>query len=194
MKESAPLANFGARKVPPELQRIVSKALAKNPNERYQTAKDMLIDLRNLKKRLELDLEIERSASPDSGALPATTGKNVIPRTDSTEAGRSETEPGEGERRSRRKLVPWIAVMSVLVVGLIIAASWSRLRRSTLVGPAPASSTASERKPSYWITVQKYRNGRPFEDPFRLASEINFEKDYKVRLNVAVRSPGIYTF
>lgn len=40
------------------------------------------------------------------------------------------------------------------------------------------------------MTVQKYRNGRPFENPFRLAGEINFEKDYRVRLNVSSPQPG----
>jgi serine/threonine protein kinase len=188
-KEPAPLANFGAHKVPPELQRIVSKALAKNPDERYQTAKDMLIDLRNLRRRLELDVEIERSASPDPIALPKTTGENVIPGTDSIEVGRSQAEPTESERRRSRILVPGIALMLVLVVGLIIAANWLRFRRSNVVGPAPTVA-ASERKLSYWMTVQKYRNGRPFEDPFRLAGEINFEKDYRVRLNVSSPQPG----
>jgi serine/threonine protein kinase len=186
-KEPAPLANLSARKVPPELQRIVSKALAKNPDERYQTAKDMLIDLRNLKKRMELDVEIERSAAPDSAALPPATDNGAIPATDTRE-GRSKTEPSE--RRRRRKLVPVIAVSVVLVLGLIIAANWSRFRRSTIAGPAPASVPVSERKLSYWMTVQKYRNGRPFEDPFRLAGEINFEKDYRVRLSVTSPQPG----
>ena len=40
------------------------------------------------------------------------------------------------------------------------------------------------------MTVQKYRNGRPFENPFRLAGEINFEKDYRVKLNVSSPQPG----
>jgi serine/threonine protein kinase len=189
-KEPAPLGTFGARQVPAELQRIVSKALAKNPDERYQTAKDMLIDLRNLKKRLELDAEIERSAAPDSRGLAATTDKNVIPATDFIEVRQSKDEQKESERPRRTKLVPAIAMILVLVVGLIIAASWSRFRRSTVAGPSPASITASERKLSYWMTVQKYRNGRPFEDPFRLAGEINFEKDYKVRLNISSAQPG----
>jgi serine/threonine protein kinase len=39
--------------LPGELDRIVSKALAKNRDERYQTIKDLLIDLRNLKQELE---------------------------------------------------------------------------------------------------------------------------------------------
>lgn len=187
-KEPALLAKAGARSVPPELQRIVSKALAKNPDERYQTAKDMLIDLRNLRKRLELDAEIERSVSTDSGALADTTRENVIPGTESIEAGRSEAELSESGRRGR-KLFAGIAVTFVLVIALIIAASWSRFRRATVVGPSP-SIVASERKLSYWMMVQKYRNGRPFENPFRLAGEINFEKDYKVRLNVSSPQPG----
>ncbi len=189
-KEPAPLANLGAGKVPPELQRIVSKALAKNPGERYQTAKDMLIDLRNLKKRLELDVEIERSVSPESSALPATTSKRAIPGTDSIEAEQSTSQPREGEQSRRRKMSAVIAVTLLLALGLIIAANWSRFRRATVVGPAPASMAPSERKLSYWMTVQKYRNGRPFEDPFRLAGEINFEKDYRVRLNVSSPQSG----
>jgi hypothetical protein len=176
------------RKVPPELQRIVSKALAKNADERYQTAKDMLIDLRNLKKRLELDVEIERSPSPDSIAMTA--GKNVSGGADSIEAQSSTAESSESRPRRRTKLVTAIAVMLVLVVGLVIAANWSRFRLATVAPPATVPVAASERKLSYWMTVQKFRNGRPFEDPFRLAGEINFEKDYRVRLNVSSPQSG----
>ncbi|MDX6574418.1 MAG: eukaryotic-like serine/threonine-protein kinase, partial [Blastocatellia bacterium] len=187
-KEPAPLGSVGVRKVPPELQRIVSKALAKNADERYQTAKDMLIDLRNLKKRLELDVEIERSVSPDSIAMTA--GKNARGGADSIEARRSTAEPSESGSRRRTKLVPAIAVMLVLVVGLVIAANWSRFRRATVVAPATMPVPVSERKLSYWMTVQKYRDGRPFENSFRLAGEINFEQDYRVRLNVSSPQSG----
>lgn len=42
-----------AREAPGELQRIVFKALAKRPDERYQSAKDLSADLRTLRRRLE---------------------------------------------------------------------------------------------------------------------------------------------
>jgi len=48
--------------VPVELDRIVSKALAKDCEERYQTAKDLLIDLKRVKHHLEIDREVKRSA------------------------------------------------------------------------------------------------------------------------------------
>lgn len=44
------------------LEEIISKCLEKNPEERYQTAKDLLNDIRRLKKRLEFESESERSA------------------------------------------------------------------------------------------------------------------------------------
>jgi serine/threonine protein kinase len=59
-----PLTRF-TQDVPPELERIVTKALAKDKEERYQTVKDMLIDLKRLKRGQEVDAEIERSISPD---------------------------------------------------------------------------------------------------------------------------------
>jgi serine/threonine protein kinase/Tfp pilus assembly protein PilF len=64
-KEPAPLARY-ASDVPAELERIVRKALTKDREERYQTAKDILIDLRNLKRQREVEAEIERTVSPEA--------------------------------------------------------------------------------------------------------------------------------
>src|SRR5256714_11718504 len=49
-REPTPLARF-APDVPAELERIVTKALAKDREARYQTMKDLAIDLRALKQR-----------------------------------------------------------------------------------------------------------------------------------------------
>src|SRR6266513_3116687 len=64
-KEPPPLA-YSWPEVPAELERIVRKALRKDREDRYQTIKDLLIDLRNLRKELELSAEMERSAPPVS--------------------------------------------------------------------------------------------------------------------------------
>ena len=68
-KEPAPLARY-APEAPPELERIVAKALAKEREERYQSAKDLLIDLRQLKKRLEMDVELARTTPPEGSGVP----------------------------------------------------------------------------------------------------------------------------
>jgi eukaryotic-like serine/threonine-protein kinase len=53
---------------PGELQRIVNRALSKDREKRYQSVKDLAMDLENLKWELEFNLERERSASSSTGA------------------------------------------------------------------------------------------------------------------------------
>lgn len=54
--------------VPIELERIVSKALRKNREARYQTMRDMQIDLKYLKDELDFERKRERSAPAKSKA------------------------------------------------------------------------------------------------------------------------------
>ncbi len=68
-----------AASLPIEIERIVSKALRKNKNERYQTINDLLADLKALQKRLDFEFELERSASPDKP--PAATDDSTIKMT-----------------------------------------------------------------------------------------------------------------
>src|SRR5688572_11078252 len=63
-KDPPPLARF-APNAPAELDWIVNKALRKDRDERYQTVKELLTDLRRVKQRLEFELELERSSTPD---------------------------------------------------------------------------------------------------------------------------------
>src|SRR5256884_2152408 len=62
-EQPAPLARF-AHNVPDRLEEVVTKALAKDREERYQSVKDLLIDLKRLRQKLEVDAEIERSVTP----------------------------------------------------------------------------------------------------------------------------------
>ena len=64
-KEPPPLARF-APNVPAELDWIVMKALRKDRDERYQTVKELITDLRKVKQRLEFEFELERSGAPVS--------------------------------------------------------------------------------------------------------------------------------
>ncbi len=53
-KEPQPLARY-SRETPAELERIVSKALRKEREQRYQTTKDLLLDLQSLKQQLDFE-------------------------------------------------------------------------------------------------------------------------------------------
>ncbi|HJZ81265.1 MAG TPA: protein kinase [Pyrinomonadaceae bacterium] len=62
-KRQPPLARY-VNEVSPELERIVAKALNKKKDDRYQTLKDMLIDLRTVKRQMELSEELDLSEPP----------------------------------------------------------------------------------------------------------------------------------
>ncbi len=67
--EPPPLARY-SREAPEALERIVTKALRKSREERYQTGKELVSDLRSLKQRLESQVEPERSIPPGSSNEP----------------------------------------------------------------------------------------------------------------------------
>jgi len=68
--EPLPLGSFRSE-VPLDLQSIVSKALAKNRDERYTTVEQMLLELRNLRTRLATACETPSSAPISPPAVQA---------------------------------------------------------------------------------------------------------------------------
>ncbi|HTL54781.1 MAG TPA: protein kinase, partial [Candidatus Limnocylindrales bacterium] len=75
-KEPPPLVHSWPE-VPVELEQIVRKALRKDKEERYQTVKDLLIDLRSLTKQLELKAEMATLNSGQSNAAIATSASSA---------------------------------------------------------------------------------------------------------------------
>ncbi len=109
--EPQPLSRFAA-KTPDELQRIVSKMLRKNRDERYQTMKGLLSDLKELKENLSFEEKLERSASPNdenaTAVLQATTAD-------------LKKQPAETKNSFSQK-IKQKPVAAFLVFGLLMAA------------------------------------------------------------------------
>ena len=67
---------------PSEITKIISKCLRKDRDERYQTIKDVLIDLKDVKQDLEFQNKLEKTISsekeePKTQILPATTADEI---------------------------------------------------------------------------------------------------------------------
>ncbi|HSB08633.1 MAG TPA: protein kinase [Blastocatellia bacterium] len=75
-REPPPLARY-SENTPPEVQRIVSKMLCKDAEERYQTASDLRVDLKNLMAELAFEEKLERSYSGDPSAATAVLRRGV---------------------------------------------------------------------------------------------------------------------
>lgn len=139
---------------PAELQRIVRKAMAKNPDERYQSAKDMAVDL---KKVLATD----------------------------------DTDHTDHAKEKKRVVLVALVAMAVATAAIFAVSIWRASREPPSVAvPAPTPVVVGpERTLTYWITVQKFREGK-LKDPFNVAGEINFEAGDKIRVNVRTPEAG----
>lgn len=61
--EPAPLIKDFCPEAPPDLQRIIRRCLAKDPDQRYQSIKEVAIELSELRRELEINSDPERSVS-----------------------------------------------------------------------------------------------------------------------------------
>ncbi|HEY5883436.1 MAG TPA: DPP IV N-terminal domain-containing protein, partial [Pyrinomonadaceae bacterium] len=143
-KEQPPLARY-LTDVPEALEWIITKALTKDRDDRYQTAREMLTDLRRLKQRLDVGAEIERSIAPDATNPHITAGGM---RGNSTQTGfplnqRTIGMPPAPTTSSaeyivqgigRHKIAAGIVLVILIGAGVAAAALWSKLG-----GTAPAT-------------------------------------------------------
>jgi len=114
--------------LPAELERIVEKALAKEREERYQTAKDLSVDLKRLKQRLEVDAELERSITPGeearrTGAAPAAAVSAMNSKAIATKeaAVASDISSAEYVAEIKRHKGAGILVLAALVLAIVAA-------------------------------------------------------------------------
>jgi len=123
--------------VPAELERIVGKTLRKTPDERYQTIKDLLVDLRSLKDELDFQHRLERSSTsksvelrststsdPDHAGLVAT-AKRTVPTVDPLDA-----------RTTGDKIVSagfrWTWLIGMVLMAVLGIAGWLLWRNANI--------------------------------------------------------------
>ena len=105
---------------PAELQRIIKRALAKDREKRYQSVKDLAVDIENLRLELEVNRELERVSASSSGArlLRQTTGE-VSTRSTSEIAG--TTLPSEQLSSAGHLAAGLKKINRGLLAGLLLA-------------------------------------------------------------------------
>ncbi|MDQ3253524.1 MAG: serine/threonine-protein kinase, partial [Acidobacteriota bacterium] len=138
-KQPPPLADY-LPEVLPRLQQIVERALRKDRGERYQTAKELLTDLRRLKQQLEFEAEMEPSSPPEmsSGKATIESGKESATITGVVGVARSTSsvEYIVGEIRSHKRGAI-LALMFLVIVTAGIA--FGIYKFAGQIKPAPAA-------------------------------------------------------
>lgn len=122
-REPPPLAER-APDAPAEFQRILSKALAKEREDRYQTANEMLAELKALKQELELSVKLRRPGSSRSKGASKDASKSAArtaTRDRQRPARRAVSERGKitSRKRGRAATIATLLIIVIIVVGLI---------------------------------------------------------------------------
>ena len=142
----------------------------------------MWIDLKNLRDELAFEAKRERPGSQElNSAEDVVTSVQQSVVTDSTQAIPTTS------LRKPRFVRAVIGALIVLVIGIVGVKMWLSSAPTPSNLPPPA---AIERALNYWVSVQKYRDGKPYRQPFKLPGAILFEKDDQVRLHVSSTQDG----
>jgi zinc protease len=131
-KEPPPLARY-SREAPEELEWIVAKALRKDKEERYQTAKELLGDLKNLQRKLELEVERRRTSAPEE--IPEGRVRTAVTTDEEVVAPSSETAPARATlpvttARSAPLTFKGIAALALVAVAIVGAIMVFRMLKS----------------------------------------------------------------
>lgn len=149
-REPSPLPRY-APGVPAELERIVNKALRKNREERYQTVKDLLIDLKSLRQELEFSARLQRSldVASDSGETRPSAETVRLPST-ATEIVSRPRSTSSAEylltefKRHKKGTAAVLASVALVVVGMIYFGKGAPSIGSLAVMPFVSQSTGPD--------------------------------------------------
>jgi eukaryotic-like serine/threonine-protein kinase len=123
-KQTAPPLARYVPSVPERLGEIVEKALAKNRDERYQTSKDLLIDLKRLQQTLQLKAASERSTSPDRIVSATADGQANVARSETTPAITQSTSSAEyivnQVKKHNRVVLTGLTLLLLIAAGVFI--------------------------------------------------------------------------
>jgi eukaryotic-like serine/threonine-protein kinase len=154
-REQLPLSH-SVPTVPVELQRIVSKALRKDREERYQTVKDLLLDLKSLRRELEISSTSNYSVSSGAGSDVKAAGFETQPLQQTAPIDIPSTDPqvvhttSSAEyivtqiKRHKRGILLTLAAMAVIIAAVLAFTNRNHTIDSIAVLPLDSQSNGDD--------------------------------------------------
>lgn len=172
--------------LPTAAEAALLKALSFNAEDRYQTVQDFAEDL-----AAALTGESRYQIANVDPMATTLRHDNVTALAEARETTLDQTEIRTGGKPAASPM-KWIAatVVAIAIVGwLVVDRFWTT---GISLDDLNKKIETREQFPAfnYWVMVQKYRAGKPYQSPFRLAGELIFENDYHVQLNVGTARSG----
>ena len=133
-KEPVPLRQI-IPDVPSEIERIINKLLRKDSDERYQTIKDVLIDLRDIRKELEFQDKLK-------GTVPSGQEKVNTPASPTSETGARINSSAEYLVGEVKKHKLGVVTLAGLLVAAAVVLYFAVYRSSSSTDNSPITSVA----------------------------------------------------
>ena len=98
--------------------------------------------------------------------------------------------PAKAPIRKSKRASKWSLVTAALLLFVLTLATLAGFYILLPYKQGPEQVSKSVRSFSYWLTVQKVRDGRNYQEPFQSSGEEVFENGYKFRINVSSTETG----
>jgi serine/threonine protein kinase len=185
--------------LPLEAQTAILRALSFDPKDRHSSAREFGD---NLAQALTLSEDTSASAPaatvvvtemttmPDPSAdkrNPNPTIAATIPIIQPTD--RLVDGPQTKGNRLSMRLIVVVGLLGLLGVGGTFGA-WHLYQKSLINSRNEGPPIGTERHLNFWLTVQKMRDGKPYQDPFDSSGQEIFEDGWKFRMNLSSPESG----
>ncbi|MEO8650350.1 MAG: protein kinase, partial [Acidobacteriota bacterium] len=190
LNENVPMIKIYVDDSLDELGRIIDKTLAKEADERYQSAEELTADLKRFRHRLEFEAEMNR---PDTSGSEVT---QMLPAISTAEATSPALTEGLGSTSRKAMLNATIGLLALVSIVAVIFWRSNIFEFSPAQPAAPVPPSASDAGPvtplrflTYSLTVQSFTDGR-YKNPFPLSGEMLFRNKDRIRLNIKAEQTG----
>jgi eukaryotic-like serine/threonine-protein kinase len=177
-----------------EAEQIILKALAFDPQYRYQNAAEFGNVLAHALVNEESSITV-LGRSDESADMPRET--IATPFEPAIGHGpRRAVSPSPVDIKEQKRYWPKIAA-ALAFIAILLAGGLLLAKRQSLFGNNPNAGVSNlpQRSLTYWLTVQKVREGKPYQEPFQSSGQEIFENEYKFRLNISSPQSGyLYVF
>jgi serine/threonine protein kinase len=187
-----------------EADRIILRALSFDPKERFQSARELGDALfRALAQETTLDhgrvdrqipaTQLSTDASPPARQTSDLSAKTMaakfqpapVPTLDGSVYPAALVDDSPAGRSWLK-----VAVALILIALIVGGASLLIWKRNALFGKKEVAASLPERSLNYSLTVQKMREGKPYQDTFESSGQEIFENGWKFRLNLSSPQEG----
>ena len=181
--------------LPEQLQTIVTRTLAKEPQQRYGAMHDLIEELKALRRKVEFASELQHAAQDDDALTMRQNAEAVTLQI----APELETKGELPAPNTVATPVPVPArfparavIASLALVVVLGSAAWYYFKAQPVIPPAPATIAAPKRALTWWLTVQRMQGGKLESAPFQSAGRDWFPNGSRIKFSLTSPQAGYF--